>query len=73
MAEDDLLQSIRVLLREEIGTALDVRLSPFERRVDENFEALFARDEKREQEYLVMAHQLGELERDLAALKKKIA
>lgn len=56
------------------------RLSSFEilvntqfNEVQNNFDALFARDEKREQEYLVLRGQIARLEDRVQILEEKVA
>ena len=66
------LEAIQLLLREEIRS----ELQPVHERFGEvfsNFDALFARDEKREQENQLRDEQTTRLEQRVETLEKKIA
>jgi len=63
------LNALQLLIREEVRTELHPfrdEMSQFRNEVATNFDALFKRDEKREQEYLVMREQIGRLEKKVA-------
>jgi archaellum component FlaC len=70
------LEAIRLLLREEMRN----ELQPFQAKVDKrfddvfnNFDALFLRDEKREQEYVTIQEQVSRLEKRVENLEKIVA
>ena len=70
LTPDD-IEALRMLLREEL-TSRD-EFDDFQQRVqarfdqvDQNFDALFKANEAREQENLVIKHQLAELEKKVA-------
>lgn len=69
LTEND-LKALRLLMREEINDALEQRFEPFRnevnerfREVDRRFDGLYAQNEKREQEYLLMNAQLDRIEK----------
>ncbi|MCR9244566.1 MAG: hypothetical protein NXI31_06005 [bacterium] len=58
-----------MLIREEVEHVTTPRFEAIDRRfdqVDQNFDALFKENETREQENLVIRHQLAELEKKVA-------
>ena len=65
----DDLSGLRILLQEELRTEitpLQSELREFRNDVLQSFDALFQRDEKREQEYLALRKQFSSLEKKLS-------
>ena len=63
------IEALRLLIREEVEAIVAPRFESVDRRfdqVDQNFDALFKANETREQENLVIKHQLAELEKKVA-------
>ena len=63
------IETLRALIREEVDQVVAPRFEAIDRRfdhVDQNFDALFKANETREQENLVIKHQLEELEKKCA-------
>ena len=63
------IEALRMLIREEVEQIIAPPFEAMRRRfdyVDQNFDALFKAGEAREQENLVIRHQLTELEKKVA-------
>ena len=70
LTEED-LNALRLLMREEIAPFREEVNERF-RQVDTRIEGLYARDEKREHEYLFIKEQLSRQERQLAEISKEL-
>jgi len=73
------LIAIRSLMREELQP-IETSIAEFRIQVDaqftevqSNFEGLYSRDEKREQEYLLLRQQIARLEERVDVIEKKVA
>jgi chromosome segregation ATPase len=78
LTEED-LKAMRLLMREEIHDAFEQRFEPFRRDVDERFrevgrrfEGLYAQNEKRADEYLLIKEQLTRQEQQLTTISKEL-
>lgn len=70
---DSRIPGLKVFIRDEVREALSSELTPFKNEMLEfrnetqkNFDALFKRDETREQEFEVLKNQFEELEKKVA-------
>ncbi len=74
LTKEDLnaIQKLIVPLEQRIS-GLEERMNERFNTIDENFDALFKRDETREQEYLVMTEHISHLEERASDLEKKRA
>ena len=70
LTEDD-LKALRLLMREEINDAFEHRFEPFRHEVNTRFENLYAQNEKREQEYLLMKEQLDRHDKQFEKTEKR--
>jgi hypothetical protein len=68
---DEDLKAIRLLMREEIEPFRDEVNERF-REVDRRFEDLYARNEKREEEYLFIKEQRGRQEQQLTEINQEL-
>ena len=70
LTEED-LKALRLLMREEIAPFREEVNERF-RQVDTRIEGLYARDEKREHEYLFIKEQLGRQEQQLTKQEQQL-
>ena len=68
LTTDD-IKALRLLIREECGDAIEPfkeEMRAFREETAANFDSLFRRDEKREQEYLSLRESVSRLEKKVA-------